>query len=156
QDVETFAQIHEEASCRMGLAQPSADEVYGAVFLRWGLDVDGATETEVVARLGAEPDPVVQELIAGLDKWMLERRLQQRIEEAWRRLFRVTEQLDGSERRRRLRVLMVDGAPPRPEGVAGLVGAGSPWAALWELPPGNAWRSLLELRREIDPRTEPV
>ena len=152
---ETFAYLHDEASWPIVLAQPSADEQYAAAFLRWGLDVDGTAEAEVVARLGAEPDSVVQELIAALDGWMLER-LRNRPEAAWRRLFRVAEQLDGSERRRRLRSLLISGAPPRAEGVAGLAGVGSPWPSLWELARGSAWRPLLELRRELDPRTEPV
>jgi tetratricopeptide (TPR) repeat protein len=87
---------------------------------------------------------------------MLERRRQERPEAQWRRLSRVAERLDGSERRRRLRALLVGGAAPRAEGVAGLVGLRSPWPALWELARGNAWRALRELRREIDPRTEPA
>jgi tetratricopeptide (TPR) repeat protein len=40
--------------------------------------------------------------------------------------------------------------------VAGLVGSGSPWPALWELARGNAWRQLLEVRKDLDPRKEPV
>jgi tRNA A-37 threonylcarbamoyl transferase component Bud32 len=71
---ETLTYIYGRANSPLWLAQVSADESYGAVFRRWGLDVDGTAEVEVVARLGAEPDPVVQELVAGLDCWMLERR----------------------------------------------------------------------------------
>jgi len=153
---EPFAYAHDDASWLMVLAQPSAEEQYAAAFLRWGLDVDETAEAEAVARLREEPDAVAQELIAGLDAWMLERRLRKRPEAQWRRLFRLADRLDGSERRRRLRALLVSGSPPRPEGVAGLVGLGSPWPALWELANGSAWRPLLELRREIDPRTEPV
>jgi tetratricopeptide (TPR) repeat protein len=154
--LDALASRRDAASWPMGLAQPGADEQYAAAFGRWGLDVDGTAEAEVVARLGAEPDAVVQELIAGLDCWMLERRRQQRPEAQWRCLFRVAEQLDGSERRRRLRALLAGGAPPRAEGVAGLVGLGSPWPALRELAHGSTWRPLLELRRQIDPRTEPA
>jgi serine/threonine-protein kinase len=152
---ETVAYLFGVANWPMAVTQPSADDQYAAAFRRWGLDVDKAAEAEVVARLGAEPDPVVQELIAGLDGWMLERR-QKRPEAAWRRLFGVADQLDGNERRRRLRALLVGGAPPRAEGVAGLVGVGPSWPALWEMAHGSAWRALLEMRREIDPRTEPV
>jgi serine/threonine-protein kinase len=152
---ETLAHVHDRANSPVGLAQPNADELYGAAFRRWGLDVDGTAEVEVVARLGAEPDPVVQELVAGLDGWMLERR-RNRPEAEWRRLYRVAERLDGSEPRRRMRALLVGGAPPRAEVVAGLVGIGSPWPAPWELTQGATWRALLELRREIDPRTETV
>jgi serine/threonine-protein kinase len=133
------------------------DKLYVAAFRRWGLDVDGAAEAEVVARLAAEPEPVVQELIAVLDMWALWRR-QNRPGADWRRLFRVVDQLDQSDRRGRLRALVLGEIAPGAEVVAGLVAARSPWQALslWELRWGVAWRRLRELRREIDPRTEPV
>jgi serine/threonine-protein kinase len=137
-------------------AQPSADEQYAAAFRRWGLDVDGTPEDEVVARLGAEPDAVVQELIAALDGWMLERRRLGRPEPAWRRLSRVAEQLDRSERRRWLRALLVGESPPRAASVAGFVATGASWPALWELARGDSWRQLREVRREIGPRTDPL
>jgi tetratricopeptide (TPR) repeat protein len=137
-------------------AQPSVDEQYAAAFRRGGLDVDGTAEAEGVARLGAEPDAVVQELISALDGWMLERRRLKRPEPGWRRLFRVAEQLDHSERRRWLRSLLVGASPPRAASVAALVGTGSSWPALWELARGADWRQLQEVRREIEPRTDPV
>src|SRR5262249_60489106 len=68
----------------------------------------------------------------------------------------VAERLDRSEPRRRLRALLVGESPPRAEVVAGLVGVGSPWPALWELARGNAWRQLPEVQQAIDPRTEPA
>ena len=153
---ETRAYHRDEAGRPTALAQPSVDEQYAAAFRRWGLDVDGTAEAEVVARLGAQPEPAVQELIAGLDSWMLERRRQKRPEAEWRRLFRVADQLDRSDQHRRLRALLIGGSPPRPASVAGLVGAGSPWPAMWELARGNNWRELHEVRQTIDPRTEPV
>ncbi len=140
----------------IGLAQLSLDEQYAVAFRRWGLDVDGTPEDEVVARLGAEPDVVVQELIAALDDWMLERRRQKRPEVEWRRLHRVADHLDHSERHRRLRQLLVSGSPPRPESVARLAGAGSPWTALWELTRGTSWRELRAIQGEINPASEPV
>jgi serine/threonine-protein kinase len=153
---ETDAFIHGEAGRIMVLAQPSLDEQYASAFRRWGLDVDGTPEAEVVERLRQEPDVVVRELIAGLDAWMMERRSRGRPEAAWRRLFRVAEQLDRSERHRQLRMLLVGGSPPRAESVAGLLGMGSPWAALWELARGEQWRQLQAMRREFRPASEPV
>src|SRR5262249_23960460 len=88
-------------------SQPSVDEQYATAFRRWGLDVDRASEAEVVARLGQAPDVVVQELIARLDSWMVERRRQKHPESEWRRLFRVADRL---HRR---------GPPPRVGGPAG-------------------------------------
>src|SRR5262249_34212432 len=79
-----------------------------------------------------------------------------RPEAPWRPLFRIADQLDRSDRRCRLRALLVDGLPPRAEWVAGLVGVGSPWSALWEQARGHTWRHLLEVRKEIDPRKEPA
>ena len=87
-----------------------------------------------MARLRQEPDVVVQELIAGLDAWMLYRLLRRGPEAEWRRLFRLADQLDHGELRRRLRALLTE-ATLRRETVA--VG-------------------LREIRKDIDPRTEPV
>jgi serine/threonine-protein kinase len=153
---ETSAYTQDSAGRLLVLAQPSADEQYAAAFRNWGLDLDGTAEAEVVERLRRDPDVVVQELIAGVDAWMMERRRQKRPEAEWRRLVRVADRLDSSDQHRRLRALLVGDAPPRAEAVAGLVGVGSPWLALWELARGNAWRRLLEVRKEIDPRMEPV
>jgi Flp pilus assembly protein TadD len=146
----------------MVLNEPSVDEQYAAAFRRWGLDVDGTPEDEAVERLGKEPQVVLQELIAALDAWMMERRGQlasrerERPEARWRRLFRIADQLDGSDRRRRLRALLVGELPPRVEWVAALVGMGSPWPALWEQARGNTWRHLLDVRKEVDARREPA
>jgi tetratricopeptide (TPR) repeat protein/tRNA A-37 threonylcarbamoyl transferase component Bud32 len=140
----------------MAPGQPSVDEQYATAFRRWGLDVDGTPEGEVVARLRGEPDVVVQELVAGLDGWMMDRRRQRRPAADWRCLFRVADQLDRSVQHRRLRALLVGDLPPHPEDAAGLVAAASPWTALWELTHGSAWRQLQEMRKEIDPATAPV
>ena len=153
---ETRAYASDEGGQMLTLAQPSVDEQYAAAFRRWGLEVDGQAESDVVARLGAEPEAVVQEVIAGLDGWILVRRLQKRPEAEWRHLLRVAEQLDRNDRRRQLRALLVEGSPPRAESVAGLLGSSPPWPALWELARGDKWRRLQEVRRALDPATEPV
>jgi Flp pilus assembly protein TadD len=138
------------------LAQPSVDEQYAAAFRHWGLDVDRATQAEVVERLRQEPEVVVQELIAGLDAWMLERRRQKRPEAQWRHLFGVADRLDRSDQHRRLRALLVGDSPPPAGTVAGLAGVGSPWPALRQLARGNDLRQLREIRKDIDPKKEPV
>jgi serine/threonine-protein kinase len=152
---ETWAAVRKQAGPRAAQAPPRADQQYAAAFVRWGLDVDAAPEDQVVERLGAEPDPVVQELIAALDNWMLTRRLQRPGAE-WRRLYRLADRLDRTDRHRRLRALMVGGAPLRAESIVGLIGVRSPWPALWALARGNAWRGVQQIRKEIDPRREPV
>jgi serine/threonine-protein kinase len=118
----------------LALAEPSADAQYAAAFRDWGLDVGGTPEAEVVARLRQEPDAVIQELIAALDAWMLERRALRRPEAEWRRLFRVADRLDHGAQSRQLR---------------GLLAAASSQSAATEA-------GLQEMRKDIDPRTEPV
>jgi serine/threonine-protein kinase len=153
---ETSAYTRDRAGRILVLAQPSVDEQYATAFRNWGLDMDRTAENEVVERLRREPAVVVQELIGGVDAWMMERRRQKRPEAEWRRLFRVADRLDSSEQHRRLRALLVGDAPPRAEAVAGLVAVGSPWPALWELARGNEWLQLRRVRKQIDPRKEPM
>jgi serine/threonine protein kinase/tetratricopeptide (TPR) repeat protein len=153
---ETKPYASDEKGQMIALAEPSVDEQYAAAFRRWGLDVDGTAEPEVLARLREEPEAMVQEVIAGLDSWMQERRRQQRPEAEWRRLVRLAEQLDRSDRRRQLRALLLGEAPPRVERVAGMVGAESPWLAAWALTQDRAWQRLRAVREQVDPATEPV
>jgi tetratricopeptide (TPR) repeat protein len=140
----------------MAPRQPSADEQYAAAFRRWGVDVDGTAEADVVERLRAEPDVVANRLIAALDGWMMERRRQKRPETEWRRLFRIADQLDRSDKRRGLRALLIDDVPPRADWVAGMVGTGSPWLALWGQARGNAWRHVVAIRQDLVLSKEPA
>jgi serine/threonine-protein kinase len=149
-----FAHFDKKARWSLVLAQPDVDDGYARAFRRWGLDVDSTPEEESAARLGAEPDPVVQEVIAALDGWMV-LRLRHRPGADWRRLFRLAERLDGSDRRRQLRGILIQGVPPRAADVAALLGPGVPWPALGGLGPGNARRALRGLRAELDSRAEP-
>jgi hypothetical protein len=50
---------------------PSVDEQYDAAFRRWGLEINRAAEGEVMDKLRAEPEVLVQTVVAGLDHWML-------------------------------------------------------------------------------------
>jgi tetratricopeptide (TPR) repeat protein len=159
-DVAAPAEVRSHTAPGEGLMiagpQPSVNEQYTGAFRRWGLHVDGTPEVEVVARLRAEPAAVVQDVIAALDSWALDRRLQNRPAAAWLRLYRIAEALDRSDTRRKLRRLLMVGAPPRAEVMAGMVGAGSPWAGCWELERGKDWRHVQELRGRMDLATEPV
>jgi serine/threonine-protein kinase len=140
----------------MSALLPSLDEQYAAAFRSWGLEIAGSAEAEVAARLGQEPAVVVQEVIAGLDGWMLERKQQKRPEAEWGPLFRLAERLDGSAQRRQLRALLVEEPVPAAECVAGLVGVGSPWQALWEARYGSRWRQVQQLRSRMDAGKEAV
>src|SRR5262249_41286437 len=140
---ETRTYFRDETGQVKSLIHPSVEEQYAAAFRAWGLDVDGTPEAETVERLGAEPAPIVQEMVAALDHWIMERRRRNRPVEEWRRLFRIAERLDRSERHGRLRALLVE---PQPQAhvAAGLVGAGSPWLTTWELTRVSVWRELRE------------
>ncbi|MBV8235060.1 MAG: tetratricopeptide repeat protein, partial [Acidimicrobiia bacterium] len=150
-----FTAYDKTARHSLGVSLLDVDNEYARAFRGWGLDVGGTAEDEAAARLAAEPDPVAQEVIAALDGWML-LRLRHLPGADWRRLARLAENLDDSRRRRQLRALVIGGAPPRAADIAGLAGLGSPWPAAWELARGSSWRSLLELRKDLDVRTEPV
>jgi superkiller protein 3 len=141
-----------DASGRLVLDEPSADQQYAAAFRKWwDLDLDKAPESEVMRRLQQEPELVVDDLIAALDAWMLERRRKNHPAGEWRRLVRLAERLDRNGQRRQLRALLVGGLPPRAEDVAGLVGAWPAWPAVWQLRGGNPWGRLHALSAGVDP-----
>jgi serine/threonine-protein kinase len=149
---ETVAHVSDDRGQLQARARPSVDSQYAEAFQRWGLDIDGTPESEVIARVQAQPEAVVQEVVAGLDTWMVERRRQKpRRAEVWRRLFRIAGALDRSRLGGRLRALLA-GAPPRPIDrlTAGLTHATLPWTRLYELERGQDWRLLLELRGQLD------
>jgi serine/threonine-protein kinase len=151
-------QAYERGGDNRGLvpAGPDIDAQYVAAFRIWGLDVDNLTETAVAERIRQEPEVVVQEIIAGLDAWSANRRFLGRPEAEWQKLSRLADHLDRSDQRSRLRALLGKDSLPRPEDIAGFLGAGSPWPRLWELTHGRTWRQLQEVRRTLNPRTEPV
>jgi serine/threonine-protein kinase len=131
---ETRRYAPDESGLVAAVAEPSVEEQYAAAFRHWGVDVDRTPDAELVACFQREPEPVRQEVIAGLDAWMLERRKQKALEERWRRLLGLAGRLDHSAVRRHLRALLSGGLPPHPTTVAGVAGAlagpGLPWAAL--------------------------
>jgi tetratricopeptide (TPR) repeat protein len=153
---ETSNYQSDDAGQMTATLQPSEDEQYAAAFARWGLVVDATEESQVVARLQQEPQRLVQAIVAGLDGWMLARRAQRSPEPKWRRLARIADQLDPSERGRQLRRLMLNEAPVRAQSVAGLCGAWPPWLAVWDLQRGQGSRGLFELLPHADPASEPT
>src|SRR5262249_45182744 len=115
---------------------------FAQAFRRWGLDVDAVPVAQSAARLTARPNGVVQEVVAALDEWALQRRRDGRPVADWRKLHELATQLDGSAPRRQLRRLMAE-APLRP--------------SLVSLP---FWvKARLQLRahsRRVDPAAAPV
>jgi tetratricopeptide (TPR) repeat protein len=139
-------------------AEPSVDKQYARAFRAWGLDVDSAPEEDVVARLLAEPAAVREEVVAGLDGWMHERRRDRQPEAKWRRLRRVADRVDEGQASRRLRALLAGEGGPAALGVAALVGAlggPAPWAAPSDRERDARWR-VVGLRARVRPEREPV
>ncbi len=143
----------------VALAEPSVDEQYAAAFQRWGLDVERRPEAEVVERLRQEPAVVVQEVLAGLDAWMLHSRKQKRPEKERQRLRRLADALDDREMSRQLRALLCGEGGPDARGVAALAGAlagpAGPWTTLSERGREQRWR-LTELRAQAQRGRGPV
>jgi tetratricopeptide (TPR) repeat protein/tRNA A-37 threonylcarbamoyl transferase component Bud32 len=109
----------------------------------------------VVERLGAQPAPVVQEIVASLDKWAALRRAQ-RPEVEWRRLNTVADQLDIDPRSKKLRGLRLSGALEQERKVAGAICALAPWLSASDLRLGPHARELREMAARLDPAREPV
>jgi serine/threonine-protein kinase len=147
-----------DASGQMtALARLSEDEQYAAALRRrWpDLDIDRSDPAVVVARLGDEPQPVVEEVLAGLDGWLLYRRQTQQFEAA-QHLHRLAEQLDRNGRRRALRAVLSGEWPPPVGMVAGVGGLGLPWTALWQVEQGERWRQVMQLRQQVSVTQEPA
>jgi eukaryotic-like serine/threonine-protein kinase len=125
------------------LAELSEDEQFAQAFRDWGLEVDAVPLGESAARLKRRPKSVVQEVVAALDEWALQRRWDGRRPEAdWRRLHELADQLDESAPRRQQRRLLAE-APLRPSS-ATLAG----WA--------TARARVRDHARRLDPATAPV
>jgi serine/threonine-protein kinase len=108
------------------LAEPSWDGHRRAAFLAWGLDVDNTPTPQAAARLRARPAAAVVEVVAALDEWASERRLEAMriipvVDEQilalslpppdWRHLADLADALDEDPRskRRELRALLEGG-----------------------------------------------
>jgi Flp pilus assembly protein TadD len=157
---ETGRYGREESAQLAALAKPSLDERYVTAFRRWGLEVDRLPEAEVVRRLQREPAVLVQEVIAALDSWTLERRAQARRgkmrPEGWQRLLRLANRLDRNDQRANVRALLSGEERFEAPSVVGLVGAPCSWPALWEVYKGPVWRRVVAARGQVDPARDPV
>jgi tetratricopeptide (TPR) repeat protein/tRNA A-37 threonylcarbamoyl transferase component Bud32 len=139
----------------MALAEPTVEEQFASAFRDWGLDVDAVAET--AARLKARPAVVVTEVIAALDEWASQRRVDKKPEAA-RRVAELAAALDaepGSLRRELREILERDrllveralgvlSAALRPVPVPAIV----PW--------GRDRTRLRQLADRMDPAAEPM
>jgi serine/threonine-protein kinase len=124
---ETGRYQRDEKGAIAALADPTVEEQFAAAFRRWEPDFGRLSPDEAFAVLKGLPPPVVREVVAGLEAWMLNRR-QRRGD--WRPLLELANRLDpqrrelrgmlGSEELRRERVGVALGSVLLPW--SGLVG----------------------------------
>src|SRR5205823_6760933 len=99
---------NQDSSGRMAaVAEIPVEEQFAGAFRRWGIDLDKEPLEALVERCEAQPRPVVDEMVAGLEQWMLERRRQKQVEARWRKLLDVADRLDRDKHRRELRHLRI-------------------------------------------------
>jgi superkiller protein 3 len=87
--------------------EPDAEDQFADAFRDYGLDVTAAPDGQVVERLKGRPPAVVQEVIAALDDWAVDRRYRPGAD--WQRLLRLADTLDagdGHDGRRELRAVL--------------------------------------------------
>jgi tetratricopeptide (TPR) repeat protein len=151
---ETKQYVRGGSGTMTALAEPSVEEQFVQAFHRWDpdIDIDRTLLETLVARLAGQPTAVVQEVVAGLDTWMLDRRGSQRPKAAWRRLFRLAEELDKNEDSRDVRRLLVSGDLEREAAIKALARRLLPWSALVEAPPGRQTQRLREQAKVIRKR----
>ena len=147
--------LNDEGGPGAAAALPGEDERHAAAFRRWGaFDIDRTPENDLLSRLQREPKAVVRQATAGLDNWIRALREKNQPDEKWRKLYRIAQQLDPSERGRSLRQIMVGEAPRRVENVVGLVGGLGAWPAVWELGRAPGLRGLLDFTETTQPAAE--
>jgi serine/threonine-protein kinase len=140
------------------LAEPSADEQFGAAFRAWGLDVDGTPTADAAARFQGRPAAVVTEVIAALDEWASERRRQRRPAAERQRLAGLAKALEGvsSSQRGKLRAILERGHLPVERALGVLGAALRPVPIPFDAGPGVDRGRLRQLVEKTDPSTEPV
>jgi tetratricopeptide (TPR) repeat protein len=141
------------------LTDVNIDDQFDQAFLDWDASfrVDELTTEEAAARLRGRPPAVIAEVIAALDEWASERRVQGRPRSDWQRLVDLAAALDDSaSKRRELRELMLRGHLLH-ERVLGTLAVGlRPVPIPFDSWPGDDRNRLRQIVRETDAATEPV
>jgi serine/threonine-protein kinase len=137
-DIPAYAR--DEKGTMLTLAEATTEEQFASAFRDWGLDVDAIPTTEAAARLRERPQPVVTEVIAALDEWAYQRRLDRRLAAPWQRVADLAAALDEnpSSLRRQLRAILEKSSAPMQRALA------------------KDRNRLHKLAEEIDPASEPV
>jgi serine/threonine-protein kinase len=141
----------------MVLAEPTADEQFASAFRDWGVDVDAVPAEETVKRLKARPNAVVTEVIAALDEWANQRRLDKKPEAA-RRVAELAAALDAEpgSLRRELREILERDRLPWERALGVLSAALRPVPVPAAVPWGRDRTRLRQLAERMDPAAEPV
>jgi tetratricopeptide (TPR) repeat protein/serine/threonine protein kinase len=149
----------------VALAEPTAEEQFASAFHDWGLDVDATPTAEATERLKGRPAAVVTEVIAALDEWASQRRVDRKPEAA-RRLAELAAALDHDplaaalddprSLRRELRELLAQGRLPLERALGVLSAALRPVPVPVAVPLGKDRARLRQLAERIDPTVEPV
>jgi serine/threonine-protein kinase len=142
----------------MAMAEPTAEEQFASAFRDWGLDVDAVPTAEAAARLKARPSAVVTELIAALDEWTSQRRVDKKPATAWRRVAELAAALDDQpgSMRSELREILARNRLPVERALDVLSAASRPVPLPLEVPLGPDRARLRQLAERIDPAKEPV
>jgi eukaryotic-like serine/threonine-protein kinase len=130
-----FSQTDDKGVLAEGAVLSVEDRLAGA-FQRWGVDIDRDPPEDVVARLRAQPDAVVQAVVASLDEWEINRRQNNRPEADRVRLSELADRLDGSPDRREVRRIGRSGTLQNERILAVLVRSCSPYLQLLDAPAG--------------------
>jgi tetratricopeptide (TPR) repeat protein len=142
----------------MALAEPTAEEQFASAFHDWGLDLDAKPTAETAARLKGRPAAVVTEVIAALDEWASQRRLDGKPETSWRRVAELAAALDAApdSLSRELRAILESGQLPVERALGVLSAAFRPVPVPVAVPWGRNRVRLRELAKKIKPALEPV
>jgi serine/threonine-protein kinase len=144
-----------ESGTMAAQAEPTVEEQFIQAFRTWGLDIDGDPPDAVAARLGGQPRPVVEQVVAGLEAWLLDRR-RRKDTAGGRRLLRLADRLDGDAGRRQVRALLAGDRLAGERAVAALTPVLLPWSALGAPYRGPARRRLEARAGKLDAGREPV
>jgi serine/threonine-protein kinase len=134
------------------------EEVFASAFRYWGLDVDAVPTAEAMRRLKQRPEEVVTVVIALLDKWANQRRIDRRPKNEWRRLLNWAAVL-GDHPRSKCRELcaLLESNSLQGEGALASLGAAlRPVPVPIEIPLGQSHRRLRQLATQIDRTVEPI
>jgi tetratricopeptide (TPR) repeat protein len=146
-----------ESGTVAALAEPTVEQQFTQAFRAWDeeMDIDRGPLDVIVARLGGQPKPVVEQVVAGLEAWMIDRR-RRKDTVGWQRLLRLADRLDGDRDRQGVRALLAGDRLAGERAVAALTPVLLPLSALAEPYRGPTRRRLEQQAVKVDAAREPA